>query len=375
MEKDPNTPLLLGQKDLAVLFEHLKSKGYQNVGNVFRDGALMIEKVENFDDLATGYTEEIGRGHYRVRQTDETTLFQYTVGPSTFKKFLNPPKRKLWSSKRSSQGFEVIPEEVDPPKYVFWGIRSCELKAIDILDRVFLHGDFVNPWYKKAKESLVTIAASCTKPSPNCFCTSTHSGPKPRQGFDLSLTEIIKEGNNAQYIAEVGSKTMQKIAQKLKFKTAKQESRDSAQELMQKATENMKLRFQPQDAAQSLKNNLEHPHWEKVAQRCLSCANCTMVCPTCFCTTVEDVTDITGDHTERWARWDSCFNSEFSYIHGGKIRNSTRSRYRQWLTHKFSSWYDQYGTFGCIGCGRCITWCPVGIDLTEEFAKIKTGES
>ncbi len=96
------------------------------------------------------------------------------------------------------------------------------------------------------------------------------------------------------------------------------------------------------------------------------------MCPTCFCTDTEDVTDLTGDHAERWRRWDSCFSLDFSFVHGGTIRSSTRSRYRQWLTHKLGTWWAQFGESGCVGCGRCIAWCPVGIDLTEEVAALET---
>jgi Fe-S-cluster-containing hydrogenase component 2 len=120
---------------------------------------------------------------------------------------------------------------------------------------------------------------------------------------------------------------------------------------------------------------LESPRWEATAARCLSCANCTMVCPTCFCTTVEDTTDLTGDHAERWRRWDSCFTLDFSYIHGGAVRRTTASRYRQWLTHKFATWFEQFGESGCVGCGRCITWCPAGIDVTEEARAFRTGSA
>jgi ferredoxin len=96
-----------------------------------------------------------------------------------------------------------------------------------------------------------------------------------------------------------------------------------------------------------------------------------MACPTCFCTTVDDVTDLTGSQAVRSRRWDSCFSMDFSYIHGGSVRSSGASRYRQWLTHKLASWQDQFGASGCVGCGRCITWCPVGIDLTEEVEAIR----
>ncbi len=120
-----------------------------------------------------------------------------------------------------------------------------------------------------------------------------------------------------------------------------------------------------------LLSNLEHPRWDDVAQRCLSCTNCTMVCPTCFCASVSEVSDLTGDQVQRVRQWESCFNIDFSYTAGGTVRGDTRSRYRQWLTHKLASWHDQFETSGCVGCGRCITWCPVGIDLTEEVAAIR----
>jgi Fe-S-cluster-containing hydrogenase component 2 len=120
-----------------------------------------------------------------------------------------------------------------------------------------------------------------------------------------------------------------------------------------------------------LQNNPNHPRWADAAKRCLSCGNCTMVCPTCFCTTVDDHSDLTGASATRVRKWDSCFTLDFSYIHGGAVRQSGSARYRQWMTHKLASWYDQFGTSGCVGCGRCITWCPTGIDITAEAAAMR----
>jgi ferredoxin len=122
-----------------------------------------------------------------------------------------------------------------------------------------------------------------------------------------------------------------------------------------------------------LARNLEHPRWEEVAKRCLSCGNCTLVCPTCFCSDVSDVSDVSGT-VERQRRWASCFDLDHSYLHGGPVRLTTASRYRQWLTHKLSTWWDQFDESGCVGCGRCLTWCPVGIDLTEEAAAIRAAD-
>ncbi len=319
--------------------------------------------------MAVGFEEEQGKGHYRLIDQQDGSFFHYTLGPQSFKKFLHPPRRKLWAVDGSKTGFAVSAPE-NPPKMAFWGVRSCDLSAISILDRVFLQGAVINEWYKEAREQLFIIAVGCTHPSANCFCTTMDTGPVPHGHFDLSLLEV-KDENNHFFIASTNSDQAVQLVNDLGLKTADKVAVGLADKKMEKAIEKMSVKFEPTEAAEVLRSNLEHTHWDEVANRCLSCANCTMVCPTCFCTTTEDITDLTGDHSERWLVWDSCFNGDFSYIHGGRIRNSTKSRYRQWITHKLSSWYDQFGTPGCVGCGRCTTWCPVGIDITEELLAIK----
>jgi NAD(P)H-flavin reductase/Pyruvate/2-oxoacid:ferredoxin oxidoreductase delta subunit len=117
-------------------------------------------------------------------------------------------------------------------------------------------------------------------------------------------------------------------------------------------------------------DQLDHPRWAEVADRCLSCSNCTMVCPTCFCTSAGLESDLDGSTTRVERRWDSCFTGDFAAVAGGNFRPRRQDRYRQWLTHKFATWVDQFGTSGCVGCGRCIAWCPVGIDVREELNAI-----
>ena len=200
------------------------------------------------------------------------------------------------------------------------------------------------------------------------------TGPKATTGFDLALTEIM-DGAGHRFLIEVGTARGGEILERVPRRLAGDADREAGERVVAEAAAQMGRSLDTRDIKELLYRTLEHPRWQEVAARCLTCGNCTMVCPTCFCTTADDLTDLAGDHAERWRRWDSCFSLEFSYVHGGSIRASAASRYRQWLTHKLATWIDQFGTSGCVGCGRCITWCPVGIDITEEVRAIREAEA
>ena len=218
------------------------------------------------------------------------------------------------------------------------------------------------------------MAVNCGQAGGTCFCASMGSGPKVTGGFDLSLTEIVQPDGH-RFLVEVGSDRGAELMREIPHRGARDEEVGTAARIVRQAAEQMGRRMETADVKALLYRNSENPRWEETASRCLACTNCTMVCPTCFCTTVEDVTDLDGAHAERWRKWDSCFTLDFSFLHGGSVRRSTAARYRQWLTHKLATWIDQFGSSGCVGCGRCITWCPVGIDLTEEVAAIRASEA
>ena len=320
-----------------------------------------------------GWTDEQEAGHYRLKKREDEALFGYVVGPHSWKKFLFPPHLRLWRARRNGQGFEVQPEPLPDEKYAFLGVRSCELHAIFVQDRVFLGEKYADPVYKALREQAFLIAVNCTQAGGTCFCVSMRTGPKAHEGFDLALTEVL-DGERHYFVVEAGSERGLDVLSDVPHREATPQEIEQAETRVKQAEEQMGRALDTQDIKELLYRNLEHPRWDEVAQRCLSCANCTMVCPTCFCSTVEDVTDLQGETAERVRRWDSCFSLEFSYIHGGSLRQSVRSRYRQWMTHKLATWLDQFGTSGCVGCGRCITWCPVGIDITEEVRAIRESD-
>ena len=363
-------PVLLKHEHFQHLLAALQSRGYQVVGPTVRDNAIVYDAITSVSDLPIGYTDEQDGGTYRLKKRADKAMFGYAVGPHSWKKFLHPPVIRLWQAQRKGNGFQVVSEQQDETKLAFIGVRSCELHAIAIQDRVFMQPAHTDPVYQSRRNNLCMIAINCAQAGGTCFCTSMNTGPKATTGFDLALTEVL-DAERHYFVVEVGTALGADILQDIPYTEAKQDDVQLAEQIVANTAEHMGRSMDTTNIKELLYHNLEHPRWEEVATRCLTCANCTMVCPTCFCTTVEDVTDLTGERAERWRKWDSCFTMDFSYIYGGSIRATTRSRYRQWMIHKLASRIDQFGTSGCVGCGRCITWCPVGIDITEEVRAIR----
>jgi sulfhydrogenase subunit beta (sulfur reductase) len=349
----------------------LRNRGYQVIGPTVRDGAIIYDELGSAADLPVGWTDEQEGGTYRLRKRSDAALFGYVVGPHSWKRFLHPPAVRLWQADRLNATFQITEEKHASSPMAFIGVRACELHAIAIQDKVFLGGDFVDPLYKARREGAFIVAVNCGQAGSTCFCSSMNAGPKAAGGFDLALTEVI-EGADHYFVMEVGTPLGAEILREVSHRPAEKTEQEKAADIHARTARQMGRVMDTVDIKNLLYGNLEHPRWDNVAARCLACGNCTMVCPTCFCTTVEDVTDLKGEHAERWQKWDSCFTMDFSYIHGGSVRSSTKSRYRQWMTHKLATWFDQFGTSGCVGCGRCITWCPVAIDITEEVRAIRT---
>jgi len=367
---------MLGAKlaiDRAVLqeiFDALASRGYRVIGPTVRDGAIVYDSVTTLDDLPVGYTDRQDAGRYRIEQRADTALFGYAVGSHSWKRFLHPPVERLWRVRREGDGFSIVENEEVTEPLAFIGARACELRAIAIQDQVFLAGQYVGKSYKIRRDHAFIVAVNCGQAGGTCFCVSMDTGPKVEAGFDLALTELIEEGRHL-FVMELGSAAGVDLVKDLPHRPATEEEIAAAERVVEQTRGPMGRTLETNGLKELLQANANHPRWDEVAGRCLTCGNCTNVCPTCFCTTIDDTTDISGTIAERVRRWDSCFTLDFSYVHGGSVRNTPRSRYRQWMTHKLAHWIDQFGSSGCVGCGRCITWCPVGIDITEEAAAIR----
>ncbi len=369
-----NKTFVIQRNDLQVMFDVLLKRGFTPVGPTVRDGAIVYDELNGVADLPEGWGDEQEAGSYRLIKRDDKALFGFNSAAHAWKKYLFPPRTKLWGGDKLADGSFTLnfpPDNTKP--FAFIGVRACDLHAIEVQDRIFTHTDHPDPLYTQRRAQALVIVVNCGQAANTCFCTSMHSGPRATKGYDLALTEVL-EGEKHFFVAEPGSANGMELLSEIPHTPANTHQIDAAQACTNKAEQQMGREIDLTDIKELLYGNYDNQRWQALEQRCLACGNCTMACPTCFCAKVEDTTDLTGNHAERWRQWDSCFTMDFSYINGGSVRPTIHSRYRQWLVHKLATWLDQFGTSGCVGCGRCITWCPVGIDLTEEVRQIRLSD-
>jgi len=362
---------VLGPEGLDSLVAALWDAGFRVVGPTVRDGAIVLDEIASADDLPRGVTAVQEPAEYRLESREDEAVFGWAVGPHSWKGQLMPSRVRLWRASPPGNGTPPSFEEEPPPAkpLAVLGARPCDLHAIAIQDRVFLGGAYVERDYAQRRDGAFLVAVNCGVPGGTCFCTSMGTGPRADAGFDLGLTEVL-DGEH-RFVVEAGSERGGEILSALPTRPATGDDLEAALAVTDAAARRMGRELDTSDLPGLLTANRDNPRFREVAERCLTCGNCTLACPTCFCTSVEDVNDLADGSAERWRVWDTCFSIDYSYIHGGSVRRSPMSRYRQWLTHKFGTWVDQFGTSGCVGCGRCITWCPVGIDVTEELAAIR----
>jgi ferredoxin len=360
-------------EDLGRLIAGLREDGRAVIGPMARDGVIVYDEITSLSDLPTGWTDEQAPGRYRLARRNDEALFGFTVGPHSWKPFFLPARLRLWLARRSGADMDVVDEAPAAPPLALVGVRACELAAIAVQDRALAVPGFADPHYAARRKAVFIVAVECGEAHGTCFCASMGTGPRVSAGCDLVLTELMDGGH--RFVVRAASEAGHAMLRRLGGTPATPADIAAADALLARTTASMGRTLDTDGLPELLQQNRDSPRWEEVATRCLGCTSCTLVCPTCFCTTVEDVTDLAGTQAERIRRWDSCFALDFSYVFGGPVRRSLAARYRQWLTHKLSSWHAQYGVSGCVGCGRCITWCPAGIDITVEAAAIRAASA
>ena len=355
----------LPKTELNALLADLRQEGFQTVGPHVQDESIIYTQIDTLNDLPRGIVDEQQPGSFRLVANGQNRYFDFIPAAQSWKHFLFPPKLILFRARLAGK-WQIDAHEETQPRYALIGVRACELAAIQVQDRVFLRPDFYDPIYRARREGLFILAVNCLKPVATWFCVSMGTGPRVQPGFDLCLTEL-----DDLFLIEVGSELGRSLLARRSFELPSAFIQNIANQALEHAAQSMGRTMDTSDLPGLLMDHLDADRWTEVGKRCLSCANCTQVCPTCFCWDATDKIDLTRKVTTRERLWDSCFNPDYSHVFGGNARPTIRSRYRQWLTHKIGAWKGQFDVLGCVGCGRCITWCPVGIDLTEEIAAIR----
>lgn len=346
----------------------LRAQGYEVHGPVKSGPVIRLAPVSSVSDLAAGFDASTSPGRYRLAPAPDGRVFGAGPQMDSAKRLLHAPEARLATAVKENGAFRILQDPPPAEKTALFGIRPCDVAAIGRLDRVLLKDRYEDPQYRVRREQSFIVAANCVRSADTCFCASMDTGPRAVAGYDVVLTEHVN--GKAEYLAEPGSSQGAAALAELKAPPADAGFVRACHAQCEAAAREQSRSVAHKGAQRVVLQNFEHPRWDATGKRCLACANCTMACPTCFCVTTADRSSPNMEEAERWRVWDSCFTQSFSYIHGGSVRSSSKSRYRQWLSHKLAYWQDQFGETGCVGCGRCITWCPAGIDITEEFAAL-----
>jgi len=370
MPSQPDQAGFLPLDQMHALVARLMQLGYQCLGPTVENGAIVMREMRAPDALPRGLQAEQAPGRYRLTQDPLNRYFAWANGPQAIKPQTFAPTESLWRVARDAAGalqFEAVVPDV--PAQAIIGVRACDLAAMAVQDAHFLREGRYDAHYAERRERLFLVAVQCAEPAATCFCASTGDGPTPTAGYDLALAELA-EG----FVVEAGSGKGAAVLDALNLAAATPQQIDAARQQGPVAAAAQTRSLPGRNLRDALMSRLEHPRWDEVAARCLACGNCTAVCPTCFCHAEVDEPALNGQSSEHARIWDSCFGESHGHLHGFNVRPDIKSRYRQWLTHKLATWHDQFGRSGCVGCGRCIAWCPTGIDLTEEVAALTASE-
>ncbi len=281
---------------------------------------------------------------------DERTTF-------SAKKFFRPSKEKIFSFKKDKASFEISPE-IDTTKRVLFGIRPCGTHALQALDQLFVKFFGEDQFYSSRRKNTIIIALQCSKACKNGFCTSL--GTSQAVGYDILFLE-----RGADFFVKAETEAGKDLLDAEFFK----HTSDAEPSFNLECEKNLETK----DLGKNLYANFNHPVWKQESERCLSCSSCTQICPTCYCYRLNDDFVFGSDtESERNRTWDSCQLKRFTKVAGNHVfRPSRKGRLRQFVLHKFSYYEENHGTHLCVGCGRCITTCPVEIDLTFIANKIQ----
>jgi sulfhydrogenase subunit beta (sulfur reductase) len=306
-------------------------------------------------------------GHFAfktIREPAELRLdYPTTILPP--KKFLLPPKETLFEFD-NAQGLQIKPPRPEPRTVVF-GVHTCDLHAIRMLDHVFDSGH-PDPNYNNRRRQTLIISIECLSPcDEHSFCKSMGT-LSAEEGFDLHLTDI-----GDRYTIDIGTEAGEKL---LEHAPARNANPDDIHKLNSVLSEKWpkfpyRLDFDVSELPSLLNMNMQSPLWNELGERCLACASCTNVCPTCFCFDINDDIGFDQKHGQRTRVWDSCQLDDFATVAGGhNFRKSRALRQRHRFMRKGKYILETHHFLGCVGCGRCARACLVDITPVGVFNEL-----
>lgn len=297
-----------------------------------------------------------------VRQGD-IVAFQRLTGPEDGDLYLSantryPPKSLFLPQSEAMFRAEesgLEPVEAASGNRVVLGIRPCDARACQLLDGVFVGAEYTDPYWSEKRRQTALVALGCTDPCETCFCTSVGSGPFDGRGADVMLTDI-----GQGYVAVASSARGQALLEQLK--DASQDQVDASSTAQAKAHDAIKEPFELDGIVETLYGLFDGEFWYEVQQSCLGCGVCTFLCPTCHCFDIVDE----AQRRERVRNWDTCMFRVYSQeASGHNPRPTNVERTRQRIMHKYAYFIELFDEVGCTGCGRCVRYCPVGIDIRQ----------
>jgi len=285
---------------------------------------------------------------YRPVAGSSEIAFDFSRTDLPVKEYFLPATHVLLSIERGEEGVSVEEPSLDGEQVVF-GLRPCDARALRVLDALFLEEEPVDPYYAERRERTALIGLACREMGEECFCTSLGLAPDDASDVDLMLTELA-DGYAVQVVTEKGERILGDL-------TLEEVEGTPPKPAVREKTPILEPEAWPQ--------HFEHVYWVRVADRCLSCRLCTYVCPTCRCFDVRDYETPNGD-IERLRAWDSCMAEGYRRIAGGHNPRPTKAqRLRNRFYCKFCYYPRDFGPVACVGCGRCISQCPVNVDVVE----------
>jgi len=338
---------LILKKDKFSEFLKALLKEYDVVAPVKEGDLINFKVVDKFDNLVMDYPKTV----------------------KSPKEFLFPQTELLCSYKFNGKDVDIVTEDIKDRKRVLVGIHPCDVKAILILDKLF-DWDYRDEHYFARRENTLLISLTCQSPDWSCFCTSIEGSPHGKEGTDVHITDM----GDSYYVETKSPKGEALIkGQSSLFSEASEEDKKKVEDLEKQVTAKLPGKIDTGKIKENLDHVFEHKVWDTVSAKCVHCGACAYLCPTCHCF---DITD-EGNYEEgkKFRCWDACMAGHFTRMAGGhNPRNAVKTRYRQRIYHKFNYYKKNFDTIACVGCGRCITECPTGMDLVKTLQTLETIE-